>query len=282
MATLPQVSLGADWQLIYDAVASGDFVGGISHCGGSPPILRIAPALPAPADGGWSIEDDSESISISSFAEQKLYGRAYSGSSSIVQLDRSLFPAAFPPGAFIGLRALTVQFYPEANVKRGLQFFARAAWPLADTIDPGETVKLYFVTGSKPVILKLRELSYIAEELELRLYANPTGVSGGTDLSIKNYNLRDPQATTVVTAKKNVATTSDGAEIEPNDPEHFFGAGAVGNRSVAVSPTGFERIIPVNSNLLVTLKNTGSSVARAQYFLTWYEGDTDIDSGTVE
>ena len=183
----------------------------------------------------------------------------------------------FPADIVSGVRgAMVVQPYTEVNVKHGLQFYARAAWPLSDTISAGETVKMHFVTGTKVVLVKIRELTYVAEELVLRLFANPVNASAGTPITIKNYNLRNPQATTIVKAAKNVTTTSDGTEIEPADPEYFFGAGAAGNRTQATSPTGFERVIPPNSSLLLTLQNTGSGAARAQYFLTWYEGEPDL------
>lgn len=181
-----------------------------------------------------------------------------------------------PDGLFAGNAGMIMQPYTEMNVKRGVQFFARAAWPNASPIGAGATVKMHLVTGSKPILLKLRELTFTAEELVLRLYANPTGVAAGTDLTIKNYNQVNPVATTVTTAKKNVTTVSDGTELEPNDPEYFYGANAASGRVQSQSPIGLERVIGPNSSLLVTLTNTTAQAARAQYFLTWYEGEPDL------
>lgn len=184
-------------------------------------------------------------------------------------------PGGFPDGAFTGLRALTTQPYTEANVKNGLQFYLRAVWPLADTIANGTVRKIWFKTGTKPVIVKLRDFQYVAEELELQLFSGPTGVSGGTPLTIGNYNGVNPVASTVQAAK-NVTTTGDGTEFGGNDPEYFFGATTQGNRTTASIPQGRERILPINTEFIVRITNTGSGVARAQYYLDWYEGSPDL------
>lgn len=184
--------------------------------------------------------------------------------------------SGIPPGAFTGLRAITVQPYTEANVKNGLQYNIRAVWPLSDTIASGTSRKVWFKTNSKPVIVKLREFQYIAEELRIELFASPTGVSGGTDLVVHNYNGVSPVATTVQ-AKKNVTITSNGTPFDHSDPEYFFG-GAVDPQRQATSsiPVGRERILPANSEFAVVITNTGASSARVQYFLDFFEGGTDL------
>lgn len=180
-----------------------------------------------------------------------------------------------PDGLYTGLAAITVQGYAEANVKSGLQFDMRATWPLASVIPTGQTRKVRFQTGSKYVLIKLRELQYIAEELTLRLFQGPTGVTGGTPLSIHNYNSRNPVASTV-SATKNVTTTTDGTEFNAADPEVFFGSSNNPQRNQAISLQGRDRILLPNTTYLVTLTNTGTGDARAEYHLDWFEGNTDI------
>lgn len=181
----------------------------------------------------------------------------------------------FPSGAFVGLRALTIQPYTEANVKNGVQYYARAAWPLTDTIAAGSTRKVFVTTGAKQVVVKLRDFQYVAEELVLRIFRTPTGVTGGTPLVIHNYNGVNPVATTL-TATKNVTTITDGVEFDGTDPEYFFGSTNAPQRSSNSIPQGRERVLPPNTTFLVTIQNTGTGVARAQYFLDWYEGGTDL------
>lgn len=180
-----------------------------------------------------------------------------------------------PDGAFSGLRAIITQPYTEANVKNGLQFNLRAVWPLADVIPTGTARKVWFKTQSKPVIIKLREFQYVGEEMRIELFSNPTGVSGGTDLTVHNYNAVSPVATTVL-AKKNVTITNNGTAFDTADPEYFFGGANDPQRQAASIPQGRERILPANTEFAVVITNTGTGNARAQYFLDWYEGGTDL------
>ena len=199
-----------------------------------------------------------------------------SGGAGLVMWLADVEGIGFPDGAFTGLRALTVQPYTEANVKNGLQFFVRATWPLGDTIEATTGVrKIWFKTGAKPVIVKLRDFQYVAEEMRIRLFSGPTGVSGGTPLVVNNYNSVNPIASTVQVVK-NVTTVSNGTEFAGTDAEYFFGESAMGNRSSASIPQGRERILPANTEFLVEIANTGSGSARAQYYLDWYEGDPDL------
>lgn len=172
-----------------------------------------------------------------------------------------------------GVGAFVVQPYTEANVKNGLQFYLRASWPLADTIAAGSTKKIWFKTGSKPVIIKLRDFQFLAEELNISLFSSPTGVSGGTAITISNYNGINPVATTVQ-AKKNVATTADGTPM--GDPEYLFGSSSAPQRAAASIPQGRERILPANTEFIVAIASSGSGIARAEYFLDWYEGTPDL------
>lgn len=177
-----------------------------------------------------------------------------------------------PSGAFLGTRGIITQPYTEANVKNGLEFYLRVAYPAADPIADGTTRKIFFSVGSKPVIIKLRDLSYVAEELSINLYQTPTGVTGGTAIPIRNYNRVNPVATTC-SATKDVTTVTDGTLFD--GAEYFFGSANAPQRQSASIPTGRERILPANTTYLIAITNgTGSS--RAQYFLDWYEGSPDF------
>lgn len=185
-----------------------------------------------------------------------------------------------PEQVYSGTRAITVQEYPEANVKNGRQFYFRAAWPLADPIAPGPAAArlLYVKTGANPVIVKLREVHYVAEELSLRLYSGPTSMEGGVPLTLHNYNTVTPDlaAAVGVLARKNVTVSSRGTEFDGGDPEYLFGANATAQRSQSAIPQGRERIIPANSEFLIVFENTGTGNARASYFLDFYIGPPDF------
>ena len=219
--------------------------------------------------GQWSFDGPAARLRVSLAGTNAVtaYVRVWRGDDS---------RSGIPPGAFTGLRAMTVQFYPEANVKNGLQFNLRAVWPLLDQIATGTARKIWFKTNAKPVIVKLREFQYIAEEIKLELFQAPTGVSGGTDLLIHNYNGVNPVATTVQ-AKKNVTITNNGTQFDHNDAEYFFGSANDPQRQSATAfPTGRERILPANTEFAIVITNTGTGNARVQYYLDFFEGGTDL------
>lgn len=181
---------------------------------------------------------------------------------------------AHPPFDLLnGFAAIVTQPFTEANVKRGVQYYLRAAYPTVDPITGGTSRKLLFTTGEKPVLVKLRVFDYIGEELSISLFSAPTVTDNGDPITISNWNVVSPVATTVA-ARKDVTTSDDGTLI--SDPEYFFGSAQQNSRDVHSIPEGRERVIPANSTFLVVITNENGQDARCQYFLDWYEGGTDI------
>lgn len=182
--------------------------------------------------------------------------------------------SAFPVHAADGLAAIITQGYPEANVKLGVQFYARAAWPTADQIAAGTTRKIHFRTGAKTVLVKLRVFDYVGEELSLALFEGATGVTGGTAVPVRNYNRRNPVGSTVAITK-NVTTTSDGTVID--DGEFYYGSSNAPQRNPGSIPSGRERILLPNTSYIIAITGTAAlGNSRAQYFVDWYEGETDL------
>lgn len=178
----------------------------------------------------------------------------------------------FPPGAFSGLRALTAQSYTEANVKNGVQFYIQHNLP--QLVATTGVYKLLFTTGAKPVLIKGREMYGIGETFSLQVYKQPTAPTpGGTLLTVQNYNDVGPVASTV-TVRGGVATTADGTPW--GDPQRLFGQSAAGQRAGSGLAPGGDRVLKPNSSYLVVFRNTGSGAADIDYFLTWYEGGTDL------
>lgn len=180
-----------------------------------------------------------------------------------------------PDGAFTGLRGIITQPYTEANVKTGRQFYLRASWPKGGEIAAGSTAKIWFSTGLSPVIIKSRVIEFDAEELKVEIFSGPTGVTGGTTITPRNYNRVNP-VLAVSQCKKNVSTITDGTAFDPDDPEYLFGASNSPQRTPGAILQGRERVLPANTEFIVAITNTGSSIARVQYFLDWYQGGTDL------
>lgn len=180
--------------------------------------------------------------------------------------------SGIPAGAFSGLRAITTQNYIEANVKYGLQFYIQHNLP--QLVASTGTYKLLFTTGAKQVLVKAREMYGIGEAISLQIYKQPTAPApGGTLLTVQNFNDVAPVATTV-TVRGGVTTTADGTPW--GDPQRLFGQSAAGQRAGSGLAPGGDRILKANSTYLVFFRNTGSGTADIDYFLTWYEGGTDL------
>lgn len=180
--------------------------------------------------------------------------------------------SGIPAGAFSGLRAMTTQSYIEANVKYGLQFYIQHNLP--QLVATTGTYKLLFTTGAKQVLIKGREMYGIGELISIQLYKQPTAPTpGGTLLTVQNFNDVSPVATTV-TIRGGVTTTSDGTPW--GDPQRLFGQNAAGQRSGSGLAPGGDRILKANSTYLVFFRNTGSGTADIDYFLTWFEGQSDL------
>ena len=175
-----------------------------------------------------------------------------------------------------GERAVTVAGYPEQNVKNGLQYYTRIVYPLLNQIGAGESKSIIFKTTSKKVLVKVRIVHYLAEEIKLELFKDPTfDDQTGTQLTPDNYNGVNPVASTVQVYKDSTVT-ADGTPLDNSDSEHYFGSSAAPQRNGNSIPEGRERVLPVESLYHVKATNTGGGDARVQYFLDWYEGEPDL------
>lgn len=176
----------------------------------------------------------------------------------------------FPPGAFAGLRALTVQSYNEANVKNGNQFEIAgntAALAIGGSID---TV---FATGALPVIIKGRIVRFNGVSLATRVYRAPV-YTGGAVTPYFNLNDRNP-ATGLVTIRTGATVTDPGVEF--GAPTFDIGSTDIGNSSVSTySISGNERLLRPNTVYLQRITNDSAAVQRVSTYLTWYEGGTDL------
>ena len=175
--------------------------------------------------------------------------------------------------SFQGTRARTVQSYNEANVKSGVQFSLNVNWPTADSIGngPANARNVVFTTGDKDVLIKTRIVTFIGEEFTIELFQDPT-FSGGSPITIGNYNQRNPVPTTV-TALKDATITGTGTPFE-GEPDYYYG-GTAGNRDASAIPDGRERILKKNTSYLVRITSVVGT-GRFSYFLDWYEGGTDL------
>lgn len=179
-----------------------------------------------------------------------------------------------PQGLFNGLAAVTSQNYIEANTKNGVQFYIQHSPP---TIPAATTHNIVFTTGAKPVLVKAREMYAIGASLSLQVFKQPTFTAGsGTPVVVQNFNDIAPVATTVL-IRSGVAVTAVGTPW--GDPQRLFGASVSGQRTGSGLAPGGDRVLKANSTYLIQIKNNdsgGGAAAEVDYFLSWYEGDSDI------
>lgn len=189
-----------------------------------------------------------------------------------------------------GIRAFTVQFYTEANVKNGLQFSASSYFT---GLTAGEHIDIIIVTGAKPVIVKAQYLAARDTDSDVLSdwYKNPT-YTGGTNItpSVCNQSDINPQLTTV-TLHGPTPTNAATGDYSPNDATKPN----VTNVGVKVLPTlatlgvstqgsghnsrntliGMEHVLAPNSVYLYR-RTTRSTVGAMFGFSTWYEGTPDL------
>lgn len=173
--------------------------------------------------------------------------------------------------AFVGLRAPTIQFYTEANVKNGLQFEASFDNPGVEATT-GQ-VNAIFITGAKPVIVKARIIDFTGKKIRASVYRTPT-YTGGTPIPIYNLNDIGP-VTTTVSVLSGATITAPGTQF--GAPNTVYGSDLQGNSVQGTfAVTGQERILRPNTTYLLRIENLGDTPSNIAGYLTWYEGEPDL------
>lgn len=175
----------------------------------------------------------------------------------------------FPAGVFEGTRALTVQSYVEANSKNGVQHEGSTILPAVPALGVNDTI---FLTGSKPVALKGRVISYSGEGVVGEIYGEPT-YTGGTEAPYQNASDINPVAgeSKIIVG----ATITDDGYL-PFAPVYALGNKSNQGQGSTLSVLGSERLLKPNTAYLLRLASLDSSAQDISSFLTWYEGDLDL------
>lgn len=242
--------------------------------------MRVEYRLPGRTD--WLPVVEAERLDISAQAITVAYGAidAYrftvsgvsggGGLLDVAVISMETWPGiGMPPGVFTGDRAMTMQFYDEANKKRGLQWEASRLVTLADT-------QVYSIirTGSKPVDLKSRSLGYTGVGVVGRIYKAPT-YTGGTADPWFNMNPRylgtEPEVQLLTGFTLTNPGTKCGADI--------FGIGPSSNQSRGATPHdyGSNRILDEpNTAYLLEIASLDPASQQVTARLEIYEGPLDL------
>lgn len=178
-----------------------------------------------------------------------------------------------PDGLYTGTRAMTVQYYTEANVKNGAQH-ALATYNPAMPAAPGFT-DIVVITGALPISIKGRAFQWDGAGIQLDTYRSPT-YTGGTPTPY--YNMSDINPLTGLAQILFAPTVTDlGVRISPT--RTLLGSTGQGNSvlsSAAKDADGLESILAPNTAYLFRTTSLHSSTQRISSFSTWYEGGLDL------
>lgn len=175
-----------------------------------------------------------------------------------------------PDGAFVGLRAMIIQNYIEANVKNGVQYeFSGDNLALANAA----SIDTIFTTGANPVVIKGRTVKFNGTHLTTRVYRAPT-FTGGAIVPYFNLNNKNPVAG-LATIRTGATVTVPGTEF--GAPTFDVGTSGQGNTSVSTFSTfGVERILAPNTVYLQRITNDSGATQEVSSYLTWYDGGVDF------
>lgn len=173
-----------------------------------------------------------------------------------------------PDGLYSGLRAMTVQDYTEANVKNGVQHEGSTLL----TLGAGAVSDTIFLTGTLPVSLKGRTISYTGDGVAGEIYEAPT-YTGGVDTEYQNANAINP----VVGLSKILV----GATVTVDGDLIFAPSYSIGNQSnqgkgATSSTLGSERVLKPDTAYLLRLTSLDDASQQVSSFLSWYEGELDL------
>lgn len=203
-------------------------------------------------------------------AETKLWAVSQSG---VQLLSLTATPAGAsgepaPAGLYEGVRAMTVQGYVEANVKLGVQFEGAALFNIA----PNGINNTVFLTGTKPVSLKGRKISYDGAGVTASIFEAPT-YTGGSSAAYQNANAINPvvgESQIIVGA----TITTDGDLIF--SPVHSLGSTSFFGGDAQISQIEAEHILQPNTAYLLRLESLDGAAQRVASHLSWYEGELDL------
>ena len=176
-----------------------------------------------------------------------------------------------PEGLYTGLRAMTVQTYSEANVKNGVQYEVSS---YNAALAASGNIRTIFITGSKPVAIKARLVSFDGAGIEARVYRLPT-YTGGVLVPYFNLSEVNPVAGGV-RILSGATVTAVGTEFGARS--YLIGDVQSGSqRTGSFAVAGQERNLEANAVYMLELISMDSAKAqRVATYLSWYEGEFDL------
>lgn len=174
-----------------------------------------------------------------------------------------------PSGLFAGLRAITTQSYTEANAKNGVEHEGSTLLIALAGTASNDTV---FLTGSLPVSIKQRTISYSGVGVSSFIYEAPT-YTGGSPVEYQNASAINPVAglSQIIVGS---TVTSDGDLVFA--PNHLLGSASQTGKGDIFAIPGSEKLLKPNTAYLLRITSLDSQAQNVSSFLSWYEGELDL------
>jgi len=171
-----------------------------------------------------------------------------------------------PTGSYTGESAAVMQTYIEMNAKRGVQYEASRR---VTGLTQGQVLDSILLTGSKPLILKQRLLSYTGDGIIAEIFEAPAYTGGVADPYF-NLSRINPVASGVQLLS---APTITATGVKAFADDILIGNTSNQGRGGTDMPVGHERIFKPNTAYL--LRQTMLSAQDIAAYITWYSGRLD-------
>lgn len=182
---------------------------------------------------------------------------------------RNQIELSLPTGVASGDRALTVQFYTEANAKLGVQHEGSAIF---ESVPGGWVGNTIFKTGALPVALKGRLINFDGVGVKGEIFTGAT-YTGGTPAAYQNASDINP----VVGLSQIIVgatITNDGTLAFA--PTYAFGNASNQGKGGLQPVLGDEKLLKPNTTYLLRLTSLDSQPQTISSLLSWYEGPLDL------
>ena len=171
-----------------------------------------------------------------------------------------------------GARAVTFQNYTEVNVNTGAQRVASAIL----TVNAGAQNYIGFRTGALPVVIKSRLINQVGStRIDYSAQTN-RGFTGGTVIPISNPNNITQQPILMQAWHTVTPAAATGATVMYLQQFPILSAGVNAASRIGADTSGLEYVLAPNTDHVFTIANPGTGDAVVHWWMTYFEGETDL------
>lgn len=171
-----------------------------------------------------------------------------------------------------GVRAFTFQNYTEVNVKTGAQRVASVIL----TVNATTQNYIGFRTGALPVVIKSRLINQAGSTRIDYSAQTKRGFTGGTVIPVCNPNNITQQPILMQAWHTVTPAAATGATVAYLQPFPILSAGVNVASRIGSDTLGLEYVLAPNTDHVFTIANTGTGDAIVHWWLTFFEGESDL------